>query len=50
MRPEGSKGKLTCSGCGGILLIAGEIATATSDLPWTTNTLEIAKEANEAQS
>ena len=30
--------------CGGVLLIAGEIATATSDLPWTTNTLEIAKD------
>ena len=44
VRPEGIKGKLTCSGCGGILLIAGEIATATSDLPWATNTLEIAKE------
>ena len=43
-RPEGTKGKLTCSGCGGILLIAGDIATATSDLPWTTNTLEVAKE------
>ena len=44
VRPEGSEGKLTCAGCGGILLIVGEIATATSDLPWTTDTLDIAKE------
>ena len=44
VRPGGSEGKLTCSGCGGILLIAGEIATATSDLPWTTETLDIARE------
>ena len=30
--------------CGGVLLIAEEVATATSDVPWTSEDLELAKE------
>ena len=44
VRPRRGEGKLTCTGCGGILLVVGEIATATSELPWTSETLDIAKE------
>ena len=47
-RPEGGEGKLAYSSCGGILLIAEEVATATSDLPWTTESLDIAKEVMKA--
>ena len=47
-RPEGGEGKLACSSCGGILLIAEEVATATSDMPWTTEDLDLAKEVMKA--
>ena len=47
-RPEEGEGKLACSSCGGILLIAEEVATATSDIPWTTEDLDLAKEVMKA--
>ena len=42
-RPGSGEVKPVCSRCGGVLLIAEEVATATSDVPWTTDELDLVK-------
>ena len=42
-RSGSSEAKPVCLRCGGVLLIAEEVATATSEVPWSTDELDLVK-------
>ena len=46
-QPEGTEERLKCSDCSGQLVVARDVATPLSELPWTSSTITLAKEAME---